>query len=185
MHINCLELLAAWNAVQAFCQGRHNITVLIWLDNISAIAYINHMGGARSHTLAQLAIQFWKWSLQRGIFLKARHIAGLDNQMADEMSRTIIRDRTDWQLNPAIFAQLEHLWGPFQVDMFATRLSTHLHRFYSWKPEPQAEATDAFLQDWTVIHGYANPPWCLIQRCLKKVVLQKATLVIVTPLWTT
>ena len=64
--------------------------------------------------------------------------------------------------------------------MFATRLSTLLPRFFSWKPEPQAEATDAFLQDWSAIQGYAHPPWCL-----KKVVLQKATLVMITPLWST
>ena len=64
--------------------------------------------------------------------------------------------------------------------MFATRLSTLLPRFFSWKPESQVEATDAFLQDWSAIHGYAHPPWCLIQRCLKK-----ATFVMVTPLWTT
>ena len=31
------------------------------------------------------------------------------------MSKTITRDRTDWQLNPAMFAQLEHLWEPFHV----------------------------------------------------------------------
>ena len=46
--INCLELLGAWNAVQSFCQVKTNLVVLIWMDNTSAISYINHMGGTRS-----------------------------------------------------------------------------------------------------------------------------------------
>ena len=57
------------------------------------------------------------------------------------------RDRSDCQLNPTIFSKIVALWGPFQVDIFVTRLSTLLPRFYSWKPEPLAEGTDDFLQD--------------------------------------
>ena len=168
-----------------FAQHKTNLVVLIWMDNSSAVTYINHMGGTRSTVLAEIAIQFWTWALQRGIILKARHIAGVENVTADKMSRIIVRDRSDWKLNPVIFSRISSLWGPLHVDMFATRLSTLLPRFFSWKPEPQAEATDAFLQDWSAIQGYAHPPWCLIQRCLKKVVLQKATLVMITPLWST
>ena len=40
--------------------------------------------------------------------------------------------------------------------MFATRLSTQLPRFYSWKPDPLAEATDAFSQQWGQLKGYAT-----------------------------
>ena len=38
-------------------KGEH--TVLIWLDNFSAVAYINHMGGTRSSELASIAIRLW------------------------------------------------------------------------------------------------------------------------------
>lgn len=50
--------MAAWNASQAFCQGRHKVTVLFWIDNTSAVAYINHMGETRSSSLAMIAIEF-------------------------------------------------------------------------------------------------------------------------------
>lgn len=63
LHINCLELLRAWNSVQAFCQKRENITVLIWLDNSSAVASINHMGCTRSSMLASITVQHWTWAL--------------------------------------------------------------------------------------------------------------------------
>ena len=34
--------------------------------------------------------------------------------------------------------------GPLEVDLFASRLTTQLPRFYSWRPDPQSEAVDAF-----------------------------------------
>ncbi|MCG8625589.1 MAG: hypothetical protein MJE68_26765 [Proteobacteria bacterium] len=93
LHINYLELLEAWNAVQAFCQEKENMMVLIWLDNSSAVAYINHMGGTRSSMLASIAIRFWTWALQKDIILPARHIEGVDNQIADTMSTLTVRDQ--------------------------------------------------------------------------------------------
>ena len=37
---------------------------------------------------------------------------------------------------------------------------------FSWKPGPEAEAMDAFNQDWTELQGkgYASPPWNLVGR---------------------
>ena len=71
-------------------------------------------------------------------------------------------------LNQEIFRRINHLWGPLEVDLFATRLSAQLPRFYSWKPKPLAEKVDAFLQDWSVVRGYAHPPWCLISSGLAR-----------------
>ena len=45
------------------------------------------------------------------------------------------------------------------------------------------EATDAFLQNWKGLKGYANPPWNLIGRVLMKVENQAAGLVLVAPVW--
>ena len=84
---NCLELLGAWYATQALIQERENLTILLWIDKKSAVAYINHMGGTHSSQLANLTIQLWSWALKKGIFLMAKHIAGKDNVSADWMSR--------------------------------------------------------------------------------------------------
>ena len=48
---------------------------------------------------------------------------------------------------------------------------------------PIGKATDAFLQDWSLVKGYANPPWNLIGRVLAKVEQQKAGLILVAPIW--
>ena len=47
------------------------------------------------------------------------------------------------------------------------------------------EATDAFLQDWTMVKGFANPPWNLIPRVLVKAQCQGADLILVAPVWKT
>ena len=81
-----------------------------------------------------------------------------------------MRDRSDWMLNPRIFYKNTRRWGPLEVDLFASRLTTQLQRFFSWRPDPEAEALDAFNQDWSSIQGrgYANPPWNLVGRVLNR-----------------
>lgn len=66
-HINVLEMLAGAFAVQTFAKNQRNVHIRLKMDNTSAIAYINHMGGTRSSTLSDKARDLWQWCLQRGI----------------------------------------------------------------------------------------------------------------------
>ena len=183
-HINYLELLAAFLAVQCFAKQKYNITILLKMDNVTAVTYINKMGGTHSQKLSQLALSIWNWSLQRNIFLILEHLPGKQNTVADKESRSMM-DHCDWMLNPLIFNQIQSLMGPLENDLFASRLTKQLARFYSWRPDPDAENTDAFSQDWSKARGFANPPWCLIARSLSQVKLLKARLVMIKPLWVT
>jgi len=105
-HINHLELLAAFLAVQYFAKGKSNITIQLKLDNITAVSYINRMEGTHSQPLCNLAISVWDWSLQRGIYLIAEYLPGKQNVIADMESRTM-RDRCDWMLTPNIFNRIQ------------------------------------------------------------------------------
>ena len=183
-HINYLELLAAFLAIKAFGKTWQNITVLLRLDNVTAVSYINQKGGTVSRALCKLAISIWTWCTERNITIEAEHLPGQLNSQADQESRTI-RDRCDWKLKQQVFHQIQTAMGPLEVDLFASRLTKQLPRFYSWRPDPEAEATDAFMQDWATCRGFANPPWCLIHRCLAKVKRQTARIVLITPLWKT
>ena len=80
---------------------------------------------------------------------------------------------------------INHRYGPLEVDLFASRLTSQCHRYFSWRPDPSAEATDAFLQDWSIMKGYANPPWNLIARTLRKTQEQGAEIILVVPVWKT
>ena len=92
-------------------------------------------------------------------------------------------DRTDWKLNPVIFQEINNLYGPLDIDLFASRLSTQCPLFFSWWPDPYALAADAFLQEWTAMKGYANPPWNLVGQVLAQVQSQQVQVVLVAPVW--
>ena len=70
--------------------------------------------------------------MNRDITLVAEHLPGVLNTIADQESR-VMRDRSDWMLNPRIFSKIQQKWGPLEVDMFASRLTTQLRRFFSWR----------------------------------------------------
>ena len=64
-------------------------------------------------------------------------------------------------------------------------LSMQLPWYFSWRPDPEALATDAFTQDWSSLKGYANPPWNLLNRVLAQTQSQGADLILVVPVWKT
>ena len=107
-HINYLELLAVYLALQMFVKNKENVTVQMQTDNISAMTYINRRGGTRSPSLTALAKRIWEWCLERAIHLEAEHLPGVLNVIAIEESR-VMKDRWDWNLNPTIFNQINKL----------------------------------------------------------------------------
>ena len=182
-HINCLELLAGAFAVKTFVKGKVQMRVRLLMDNLTAAHYINKMGGTKSPVLARLALDLWEWCLHHNVLIEAQYLPGVLNVRADRESRVFL-DHHDWKLDPLLFAELNQVWGPLEVDLFASRLSTQLPRFYSWRPDPHSEAVDAFSQDWSKVRGYAFPPFALVGRCLRQLLDQNVShLVLVAPVW--
>ena len=60
-HINYLELLAVFLALRTFARDRHSVAILLRMDNVTAIAFVNKMGGPHSTPLSNLAVKMWKW----------------------------------------------------------------------------------------------------------------------------
>ena len=185
LHINCLKLLAATLGIQSFAKERSGISVVLKIDNTTAVAYINRRGGTISPRLSQLAKNLWLWCMERNILIQAQHVPGMMNSIADTESRAQ-PDRSDWKLSPVCFQKIHQIFVPLSVNLFATRLSAQLPMFISWKPDPLVMATDAFSMDWSNLPGklYANPPWGLIGRVLSVVHSQKVwELILVAPVW--
>jgi hypothetical protein len=92
----------------------------------------------------------------------------------------------EWKLNPAIFDKISYHFSHPGIDLFASRINHQLDIYVSWKPDPGASFVDAFTINWALFaNSFAFPPFCLITRCLKKVVQEQATMIIVVPMWTT
>ena len=54
-HINCLELMASFFGLKAFCKNEHGIHVQIYSDNSTPVKYINAMGGTHSRECNTIA----------------------------------------------------------------------------------------------------------------------------------
>jgi len=182
-HINVLELLAVSHAVKSFCADKSDIHVQISSDNTCTVAYINKKGGTKSHVCNEISRNLWIWCIEKKIWLSARHIPGIVN-VADFQSRNF-NENVEWQLNKVVFSQVVDLFGLPDIDLFASRLNKQIQRYVSWKPDPEAEAVNAFSLDWSRDLMYAFPPFSLIGQTLQKVREDQAEMVLVAPLWTT
>ncbi|KAG1386826.1 hypothetical protein G6F60_014349 [Rhizopus arrhizus] len=131
-----------------------------------------------------LATEVWNWCLQHNIMIQAQHIKGIYNKIADmESRRTFFKNQ--WQIIPTVFQQIQRLWGPFSIDLFADRTTKLLPNYVSWLPDPDAIHTDAFTLPWTNwTKPFVNPPWNLISRVLNKILQEQHPLVVmVVPYW--
>jgi len=96
-------------------------------------------GGTKSPVLARLASELWEWCLHHNILIKAQYLPVVQNICADQESRPFL-DHHNWKLDPLLFPELNQVWGPLEVDLFASQLSTQLPRFYSWMLFPRTGA---------------------------------------------
>ena len=94
-HINCLELEAAKLGLQSLCKDETNVHIHLQLDNVTAVAFINNMGGTHSLICNRVAREIWLWCIPKNIWLNATHIPGIKNDTADRLSRKFI-DRIEW-----------------------------------------------------------------------------------------
>ena len=75
-HIHILELQAAFFALKSLCHTVTNAHIQPQLDNTTAVAYLNKMGGCKSMEFDRLAQEIWGWCIQRKIWVSAPHTAG-------------------------------------------------------------------------------------------------------------
>lgn len=180
--INYLETLAAGMGLKSFCSNSQNIHVLLRLDNSTAVAYINNMGGIKSLDCDRAAREIWQWCETRKIWVTAAHLPGKLNVEADRMSR-IFNDRTEWMLDRTVFQEITSRFGTPEIDLFASRLNKQVENYVTWLPDPHAKAVDAFTLDWGKWYFYAFPPFCLVAKCIQKIKSDNATGILVVPKW--
>ena len=91
-----------------------------------------------------------------------------------------MRDHNEWKIDSTV---IRHFIKECQIDLFASRLTRQLDRYVSWRPDSGAIHVDAFTINWTNLNAYAFPPFNLIPAVLHKTRKEKATLVLIAPLW--
>ena len=184
LHINELEMLAVLYALRSLCTDLKNVHIRVQSDNVTTVCYINSMGGSKARECNSIAKRIWLWCLDRNIWISAAHIPGTSNIVADNCSRSF-NDSTEWKLDPKVFGKINEIWGPFDLDMFASRLNKQIEAYASWKPDPFATFIDAFSVPWSGIYLYAFPPFSMIGHCIQKLQQDMAEAVMIVPVWPT
>lgn len=181
LHINYLELLAAFLGLKSLANNEVNCLILLRIDNTTAISYINRMGGIQFSHLNNIARQIWQWCEKRNIYIFASYVNTKENR-ADPESRVKNSD-TEWELSDSAFRTIVSEFGQPHIDLFASRINTKCANFISWRPDPDSVAVDAFTISWHNINFYAFPPFAVILKCLRKIIDDKANGILVFPYW--
>ena len=88
-------------------------------------------GGTHSAKMCALLWKIMTWCHHYHITLKARHIPGCLNVMADLLFRSNQVQSTEWSLHPQVFKQICQKWFTPHVDLFATHLNHKLPLYVS------------------------------------------------------
>lgn len=183
MSINAKELKAVGLGIQSFCQNMYNDHIQVRSDNVTAVAYIKHMGGTVSTVCNDLALEIWSWCFEHKLWLSITHIPGKSNVEADFGSRQLVNKDTEWALNEEVFEMLVQCWGRPELDLFASRLNHKLPKYVAWRPDPHAFHIDAFTMSWEDIYSYAFPPFSLLAKVLQKLTEDQSEAMVVLPDW--
>ena len=183
LHINILEFKAVTLAVKTWETKCQNKIVLVATDNSTVVSYLNHRGGTRSPALNLLAVEFLSWAMNKNIQIRARHIPGQLNVLADALSRKGMVIKTEWALDQQEFNRLVAI-ADFQptVDLFACHCNTKLEKFVSPIPDKRAMAVDAFSLSWVGMKAYAFPPTQILDRVVAKLLQDRPRMILVAQL---
>ena len=80
---------------------------------------------------------------------------------------------------------LENLKATPNIDLFASWINKQFQRYVSFRPDPEAEAINAFSLNWGNLNFYAFPPFSVIPEMLQKIQKEKAEGIAVLPDWIT
>ena len=183
LHINSLELLAVKYGLMCFFKETTNEHIHVFCDNSVTVSGINKMGSCKA-TLNNIIREIWVFCMDRDLMITCSHIPGKENIMADTLSRKH-KVELEWKLNPKIYEELAHKFGPFMMDLFASRINFQIKPYASWNPDPEAAFINAFNMNWTDVYGYIFPPFSLIHNILQKIQEDKAEMLIIVPFWKT
>ena len=147
---------------------------MIAIDNTTVVAYISKQGGTHSHTLLRLhvVVYLFLWLQTQNIAIRARHIIGCLNVIAEHLSWPNQPITTDCCLHPEIVTQILGTWGTPTVDMFATVHNMHLGASSTGdtcsvtglvnvhvSTIPPAKQSHSKTQDHPGVRSDTNSPW--------------------------
>ena len=134
LHINYVELkevFLAWIEFQDVCNNVKIVLVATDRDNTTLVSYINKEADMRSDPLCALLWRILTRCTRHQVTLKARHIPGRLNVVADKVSCLGQIIQTEWSLLQEVFQAICSRWHRPKIDLFAARFNNKLPQFVS------------------------------------------------------
>jgi hypothetical protein len=156
----------------------HQTSILWRIDNTAALAHIRKDWGLRGRALLEGAQRIILLAHQCQLRLLPAFIPSEENVQASRFQSV-----PDWHLAPTVFLQISSLWGPPQIDLFASRQSTQMLLFFSCRAADVPEAINALSLRWDFALAFLFPPISLLKRVIRKLELSRGTFLLVTPYW--
>ena len=183
LSINARELLAVEKGLRSFQESLSGLTVAVFSDNTTALAYLRKQGGTFSPFLNQLSQRILRWSESQLMVLLPQFVQGKRNVVADALSRPHQVIGSEWTLHQEVFDHLRRSW-PVTVDLFASSLNHRCPVFFATTSDPLAAGVDAMLQSWDFLQAYAFPPFAMVRPVINKLRSSKGTvLTLIAPFW--
>ncbi|XP_071126919.1 uncharacterized protein [Mytilus edulis] len=177
---------STWREMRAIEQALLSFSTLFmgkslkWFtDNQNCVRIVQ--AGSIKEDLQNLAYSIFCICKEHNILIELQWIPRTLNSKADYISK--MSDHEDWQISNEFFEFLESLWGPFTVDRFASVMNNKTKRFNSLFWNPNAEAVDAFTQNWNGENNWLVPPIYSVIRTIKHLIYCKAKGSLIVPRW--
>ena len=192
-HSNVLELWAVHLALRQLRPLVRGKKVAVRSDNMTVVCYVNKQGGTRSVLLCKEVTKLLRWCRRWDISIVASHVPGMDNTLADALSRRLRPPPSDrpvrgssveWRLDPGVCARIFARLDRPHIDLFAAQNNHQLPLYYARGTDERSAGADALSQDWQGIIGYAFPPIAIIPRVLAKVAqTDNCLILLIAPWW--
>ncbi|XP_063416792.1 uncharacterized protein LOC134699035 [Mytilus trossulus] len=173
------ELTAVKNVFLSLIDFLSDKNVKWFTDNQNVVSIVSK--GSTKSVLQKLALDIFSTCIKHNVNIDMVWIPRTENERADYLSRII--DSDDWAISEFVFQIVESLWGPHEVDWFASDDNFKLHVFYSRFWNENSSGVDAFTVDWRGINGLFVPPVSLIPRVLMYMRQCKAVGTLILPYW--
>ena len=181
-HINILEMEAVIRTIKYFLPQLQGQNVLLRCDNTTVVQNCQRQGGTRSVSLCYKTWELYQMTIKHRIQIRAAHLAGHKNILADQLSRTKVLP-LEWGLNDQIMNKIFAIWGKPMIDLFASDNNHKLPIYCSWIPSQKAFAIDALSIPWNNMEAYAFPPICLVPKVLAHIALFHCRIILIAPQW--
>ncbi|CAG2214782.1 unnamed protein product [Mytilus edulis] len=160
--------------------------LIFWKKNIKCINFKHFVSDFSCHTIVYSDASgtgYGGFTVEnpKNIAHEVEWIPRAENEIADYISRII--DTDDWGVAVHVFEYLDSLWGPHEIDWFASDHNHRLPVFYSRYWNVHSMGIDAFTVNWQGINGWYVPPVCLLLKVLMYMQQCNAYVTVILPLW--